>query len=307
MERSKMEKNLEQLKHSIATGEMTGSELVRRLQMMIQQEISKPEKEVDTEFIEACSSLIEIVYPDITKRPEGYYEEQEAKFKLRLRQREQARKRQRISRPAIAVAAVLVIVFLSVGSLRFHWFTAESTPDQQQLIIQGHEVSVDMVAKAIAEHQEEGFFQTDDIASLKELLGFDLDYLNLVSSEWKIDNTSTIINQDYIMTTLHYSKVNDSNKSFRYVISWYLNPEDASYSIEQKKKGYVREYNNIEVYFLDNTNSCSCCWIAGTSVHVITSSLDARTLEKITEILLGDQHEKSNNTSIYFSVYSSYI
>ena len=174
-------------------------------------------------------------------------------------------------------------------------------------VTQGHEVSVDMVAKAIAEHQEEGFFQTDDIASLKELLGFDLDYLNLVSSEWKIDNTSTIINQDYIMTTLHYSKVNDSNKSFRYVISWFLNPEDASYSIEQKKKGYVREYNNIEVYFLDNTNSCSCCWIAGTSVHVITSSMDARTLERITEILLGDQHEKSNNTSMYFSVYSSYI
>ena len=290
MERSEMEKNLEQLKSSLASGELTGSELVRRLQIMIHNELSKPEKEVDIEFIEACSSWIERIYPKIAERPEGYYEEQEARFKLGLRQREKFLQRQRILRPVIAVAAVLIIVFLSIGSIQFHWFTRESTPDQQQYIIQGHQVSVDMIEKAIAEHLEEGYFQTDDITILKEYLGFDLDYLNLKLFGWDIIKTSTIVYQDYITSTIRYSSLDDSNKGFRYVIAWFVNPADASISIEQKREGYVKKHNGIDVYYLENTNTSSCCWIIDNSVHVITAStMGTNELERITDLLLGDQ------------------
>ena len=90
---TEIDENVERLKHSIETGELTGSVMVRLLQMMIRDELEKPENEVNVGFIECCSSLIEIIYPAITKRPEGYYEEQEAKFKKRLRQREKERRR----------------------------------------------------------------------------------------------------------------------------------------------------------------------------------------------------------------------
>ena len=86
-------KNVERLKHSIESGELTGKTMVYLLQKMIQEEWAKPENEVDFKFIECCSSLIETIYPDITKRPEGYYEEQAVKFKKRLRQREKERRR----------------------------------------------------------------------------------------------------------------------------------------------------------------------------------------------------------------------
>lgn len=271
MERSKMEKNLEQLKHSIATGEMTGSELVRRLQMMIQHEISKPEKEVDTEFIEACSSLIEIVYPDITKRPEGYYEEQEAKFKLRLRQREKARKRQRISRPAIAVAAVLVIVFLSVGSLRFHWFTAESTPDQQQLIIQGHEVSVDMVAKAIAEHQEEGYFETSDINELDKYLGFSVSKQMIKFDSWRLIRLTCSTSPISIIASFEY-KNDVENKSIVQFITWFSNAENALLSFEQNAEGNIEDINGVNVYFMSNYDYNTCIWIDNVTVYTFSSN-----------------------------------
>ena len=271
MERSKMEKNLEQLKHSIATGEMTGSELVRRLQMMIQHEISKPEKEVDTEFIEACSSLIEIVYPDITKRPEGYYEEQEAKFKLRLRQREKARKRQRISRPAIAVAAVLVIVFLSVGSLRFHWFTAESTPDQQQLIIQGHEVSVDMVAKAIAEHQEEGYFETSDINELDKYLGFSVSKQMIKFDSWRLIRLTCSTSPISIIASFEY-KNDVENKSIVQFITWFSNAENALLSFEQNAEGNIEDNNGVNVYFMSNYDYNTCIWIDNVTVYTFSSN-----------------------------------
>ena len=271
MERSKMEKNLEQLKHSIATGEMTGSELVRRLQMMIQHEISKPEKEVDTEFIEACSSLIEIVYPDITKRPEGYYEEQEAKFKLRLRQREKARKRQRISRPAIAVAAVLVIVFLSVGSLRFHWFTAESTPDQQQLIIQGHEVSVDMVAKAIAEHQEEGYFETSDINELDKYLGFSVSKQMIKFDSWRLIRLTCSTSPISIIASFEY-KNDVENKSIVQFITWFSNAENALLSFEQNAEGNIEAINGVNVYFMSNYDYNTCIWIDNVTVYTFSSN-----------------------------------
>ena len=285
MERSEMEKNLEQLKHSLATGEMTGSELVRRLQMMIQQEISKPEKEVDTEFIEACSSLIEHVYPAIAERPDGYYEEQAAKFKVRLQQREKARRRQRILRPVIAVAAVLVIVFLSVGSIRFHWFTMKSTPDQQQLIVQGHEVSVDMVAKAIATHENSDVLETSDLTELEEYLGFSLEYIRQLLNDWRIDSIRSIINRDYILTFFRFSS-NETNEIFHYSITWFINPNDTFYSIEQDKEGYIQRINGVEVYYSENVGISSCSWIKDISVHVITAEKISDKIEKAIDLII---------------------
>jgi len=280
-----MEKNLEQLKHSIATGEMTGSELVRRLQMMIQHEISKPEKEVDTELIEACSSLIEHVYPAIAERPEGYYEEQEAKFKLRLQQKEKERRRQRILRPAIAFAAVLVIVFLSVGSLRFHWFTAESTPDQQQVIIQGHEVSVDMVEKAIAEHDAESIYETNSIDEIEKYLGIPLRYLDLQSQEWLIESISAITHRDSITTIVRYKSSTDNSEQFRYIITFFINPNDVTLDIEQEKAGNKKKVNNVTVYYSTNASISNCSWIAGIAVHNIATTMPMDSLFSIIDHL----------------------
>ena len=287
MERSEMEKNLEQLKHSLATGEMTGSELVRRLQMMIQQEISKPEKEVDTEFIEACSSLIEHVYPAIAERPEGYYEEQAAKFKVRLQQREKARQRQRILRPVIAVAAVLVIVFLSIGSIRFHWFTMKSTPDQQQLIVQGHEVSVDMVAKAIAEHQKKGQLETNDLNELSRFLGFSLNHLDLQDYGWTIRNTWTYILANSIMTTIQYCDNLEQNSEVIYRISWFIDSESARLSIRQNETGYGKIIAGKNIHCIQNYDSNVYIWDEDMTIHRISSLLSEDKMDEFLEILIN--------------------
>ena len=289
MEHSEMEKNLEKLKQSIATGEMTGSELVRRLQMMIQLEISKPEKEVDTEFIEACSSLIEIIYPDITKRPEGYYEEQAAKFKARLQQREKARRRQRILRPVIAFAAVLIIVFLSIGSIHFHWFTMESTPDQQQMIIQGHEVSVDMVAKAIAEHQEEGFLETKSIDELGDFLGFNLQYLDLHQYGWNFSDSWTYLQKSSIETTIQYINDSDDNMEIWFDIAWFLNAENARVSVEQNEAGYTKTIAGKSIHIVQNYDQNLYVWIEDMTVYSVSSLLSEYELESFIQILVGSE------------------
>ncbi len=287
-----MEKNLEQLKHSLATGEMTGSELVRRLQMMIQQEISKPEKEVDTEFIEACSSLIEHVYPAIAERPEGYYEEQAAKFKVRLQQREKARRRQRILRPVIAVAAVLVIVFLSIGSIRFHWFTMKSTPDQQQLIVQGHEVSVDMVAKAIAEHQEEGYLETDNINVVEEYLGFSISSHIIQSDNWEIDKLICTMSSLSIIVNIQYENIIE-NKSLYQFITWFNSAEKALMAFEQDAEGDIKDINGYKVYFSINYGFNSCIWIDDLAVYSFNSNtLDFSELESLIKEIIGEKNDK---------------
>ena len=287
MEHSKMEKNLEKLKQSIVTGEMTGSELVRRLQMMIQQEISKPEKEVDTEFIEACSSLIEHIYPAIAERPEGYYEEQAAKFKVRLQQREKARRRQRILRPAIAVAAVLVIVFLSVGSLRFHWFTAESTPDQQQLIIQGHEVSVDMVAKAIAEHPDVGMLTARDLQQLEEYLGFSIKQLDLDDQGWKVTSVQALYQRNTIIAIIQYINKEDNSLSFRHTINWHTSLQEVYYALEQHESSTIKKLDNKTIYFSTNDKYQLCTWMDNAAINTITTTISGEPLERLILTVLG--------------------
>ena len=287
MERSEMEKNLEHLKSSLASGELTGSELVRRLQIMIQNEFSKPEKEVDIEFIEACSSLIERIYPKIAERPEGYYEEQEAKFKLRLMQEEKALRHRRVLRPVIAIAAVLIIAFLGIGSIQFHWFTRESTPDQQQLIIQGHEISVGMVEKAIADHRNSGKLETTNPQELDEYLGFSLGKLNVFPDEWKIKIIRTVCQDDSILTSIRYTNVNDPKVEFRYTIDLFLDIDDAIYSIQQHDNGYTAIIKGEQVTITKNSDYNVFVWMKNNAVHYISSTVSVETLMSITERLLG--------------------
>ena len=286
MERSEMEKNLEQLKSSLASGELTGSELVRRLQIMIHNELSKPEKEVDIEFIETCSSLIRHIYPKIAERPEGYYEEQAAKFKIRLRQREKALRRKRILRPIIAVAAVLIIVFLSIGSIQFHWFTRESTPNQQQVIIQGHEISVDMVAKAIADHQEEGYFETNDINELGAFLNFPLEHLDLHEYGWNISNTWTYLQESSIETSILYVNGEEESMEIWYDIVWFIDVENAIVSIEQNESGYDKSISGKNIHYLQNYNQNSYVWIDNMVLHNVRSLLSEQEIEKFIEYLI---------------------
>ena len=271
MERSEMEKNLEQLKSSLASGELTGSELVRRLQVMIHNELTKPEEEVDIEFIEACSSLIERIYPKIAERPEGYYEEQEAKFKLRLKQEEKALRHRRVLRPVIAIAAVLIIAFLGIGSIQFRWFTRESTPDQQQYVIQGHQVSVDMVEKAIAEHLGDGSFETNDIGKLEAYLGFPISDHMIQSENWEISRLTCFVTSLNVALSAQYDN-NEENKSLNQFITWFSSAENASMSFEQNAEGDIKVINGNEVYFSANYDYYSCIWIEDLAVYAFNSN-----------------------------------
>ena len=185
----------------------------------------------------------------------------------------------------IAVAAVLVIVFLSVGSIRFQWFTTESTPDQQQYVIQGHEVSVDMVAKAIAAHEYSDVLKTKDLNELEQFLEFDFDYIRQLPNEWEIDSISAIVKRDSIIAFFRFSS-NETNEVFHYTITWFLNPSDAFFSIEQDDEGYKKRINGIDVYYSENVGIYSCSWINGVSVHVITAEEISDKLEKTIGIIL---------------------
>lgn len=286
MERSEMEKNLEQLKSSLASGELTGSELVRRLQVMIHNELTKPEEEVDIEFIEACSSLIERIYPKIAERPEGYYEEQEAKFKLRLKQEEKALRHRRVLRPVIAIAAVLIIAFLGIGSIQFRWFTRESTPDQQQLIIQGHEVSVDMVEKAIAEHLEEGYFETNNINELGAFLNFPLEHLDLHEHGWDISNSWTYLQESSIETSILYVNGEDKSMEIWYDIVWFIDVENAIVSIEQNESGFDKNIAGKKIHYLRNCSQNSYVWIDNMVLHNVRSLLSEQEIEEFIKNLL---------------------
>ena len=171
---------------TILYGDLSKQEMERRLQEVIDEELSGPlNAPADMELVEKCQSLLwelsvngSVPYPDHAE---------ESKQKL-IRKLEEASSNRRTGflRRAIAVAAAIVLLCgLSVMSIR--WFEGTSTPDGQQYVIRGQEITTEMVAKAIAEHQGDGKLVTTSKTEAEEYLGFEIPLPEQLLGEYVCD------------------------------------------------------------------------------------------------------------------------
>ena len=169
------------------------------------------------------------------------------KLKRRIAIAYEERRRKKEKRKAIlkfasfGAAAVLLVAFFFVPQ-HWSWIESWSTPDEQQRVLIGHEVTVDRVAKALADHAtvEQQTYSVNSSAEIDALLGFHSGVPQTLDDEWTLSRGYVDYMSGYIKLSLIYVSSTDPQKRISANMNLFTDIERAAFAFEQTNDGQIR-------------------------------------------------------------------
>lgn len=253
-----------QIREAIASGNVSPEKAVERLTKAIEAEYAKPTP--DTDFIIACEDLLwELEHPG---QP---FVSKAERFRAFVAAQPCPTRTARVSRRVVAAAAVLALC-LGIGGFRYAWFSHSASDDGQQYVIQGHEVTVEMISSAIAEHKDVSSFQTESWEELIDFLGFVPQTLD--GESIGLPETQYIAMCEPASITCYTLYQNKStNASATFMAKYCLDSEAIRYSLEQDNNGVYEVVGNTKVYISSNIGKLTCSWSDEDAVYQLSGSL----------------------------------
>ncbi|MCR5370576.1 MAG: hypothetical protein K6E83_07705, partial [Clostridium sp.] len=281
---------------------MTAEELKSRLRMLIDAELAKDSRDIDTDFVTACDDLLTELSPSALPREAGYFDRQWAAIQRRLRAREE-RRRAFARASAIAAAAVLVVVLLGTVSFKMRWFKPYSTPDGQEYRIDGQQISIQSVAQAINKREIGTSYQTERMEEIEAFLGFSLEGSVPELEGWKTESFSAENLEKEIRLDILFRRDGQEGEPLHYLIRWIT---DLNYLYEAAQPEGEGEYVTVggsSVFRREEDGGVSYTWSRGMEVYTLTGlavdevaeaflSLNLVTDEPVTEEMLLKAIEK---------------
>lgn len=273
---------VKQIMKAIENGSLPTNETQRRLMALIENEANRMDGPADEELISACMDLLE--------RLQGRtYTEDEARITA-LNQRIAAaiakkEKQRRMASMAVRLMAAAAVILLFVG-VRVSWFEHSNTPDGQQHIITGQEITVEMVQAAIAENAGKGSFGTTDLQELQQVLGFNPQIPETLAEQWKVSAYSVWFARNSVHITTKYESAYVPDEELIYVISCYSNVDDGYLTFEQSAKGEDIIIGNQAVYLSNNIERMIACWIKDNIIYEIGGIMGEETFIDLVDMII---------------------
>ena len=263
---------------TILNGDLSKKEIERRLQEVIDEELSGPlDAPADMELVEKCQSLLwelatngSIPYPD-------HAEESKQKLVQKLEQPSFGRRTSFLRRLTVVAAAFVLVCGLSLISIR--WITGTSSPDGEQYIVQGHEITVDMIQHCIAEHMEDGWYVTTSKAEVEEYLGFDILVPSLLAGKYNCESYEVNILPIWIQCMCNYAY---GDQTISIMIYFLTDVNDTVLFMEQNEVGDIMQVDDLKVYVSENVDNIALTWSEGNIVYDMMGKL---TVEQGLEIV----------------------
>lgn len=272
MSRSETEIQVQKLKESIQTGKMTTEEFKDRLRQIIDTELLKDDEEVDIDLIKACESYFTHLHGKEEPLSEEERQQQWATIQDRIKT-QGTKKRTFRNAPvyaAIAIAAILILLFGI--SIKFQWFLPSSTPDGQQYVITGKEVSIETISSAIADHQSYDGIVTKNKNELIDFLGFPLEEIIPDINGWNIEFYQATFLPETIILNILYSNNLQEDDVLRYTVRWITDYNQFLYSVEQNEEGETLQINGQNVYRSVNFEDISYSWIKNSAIYSLSGN-----------------------------------
>lgn len=267
---------IDKLRQEMLSGKLTYDDVVRRLSIAIETEYLK--ESPNLEFIDSCEDFLWEIetegkqkYVSVCDRYlnaiEQYSEVTTPKTKRTGSVIGFAK------RIALISAAFAILIFFTQGAIYFDWFTQHSSPDKQQYIIQGHEITINLIESSIAEHNEYDYIKTSSFDDLCSFLGF---APSLVSPQaFSVD---TVLYEAYIepgiimINALYESQ--PGNAIAVLTIQYYTDIEEAFFMFEQDSTGELIITNDYSVYISTNVSRISFAWMSNSTVYKLAGTFD---------------------------------
>ena len=221
---------------AIDFGLLPNDEMERRLMDLIMEEAERTEGPADEKLILTCLDLMDVLQGrghEVDKVRIDALNQRIATAIQKVKKREE---RMRMAFRTIGtIAAILVLIVGIFVPLRLTWFESWSTPDEQQHVIMGHEITVEMVASAIAENETKEPIVVSDFSELKTHLGFDPGLPSVLDEAWIVNYGSIRYFSGYIQIIARYTHVDKPEASLACTVSYFTDVEYAYFSFEQNE------------------------------------------------------------------------
>lgn len=277
---------IHKLKEDILAGNTTYSDVERRLSAAIEAEYDREDANID--FINACEDLL------LEMRTDGelpsFPTAEEYAIEM---QKHMPVKKERSFLPKLAwrcaavLAAMLVIVLLGDHVFHWQWFTGISTEDEQQYVIQGHEITVSMIAESIAEHAIGEMLQTEDWNEIVRFVGFDLTVPTAESVNAESVTYYAFFDSNRISLTAQYTIDSDQSKYLVCSLDLFNNMDDAYTMFEQSAIGTSMNIQGHQVYSSKNYDQLFFTWNQGNMMYQLMGTIDESIGHKIVQTIIG--------------------
>lgn len=251
---------VDQILNAIEYGHLSIEETERRVQKLLDNEIAKTAEAADMGMVNACQSLLwelkthgQIPYEDHSERIRAAVEKEYSAWTRH-------RRRQQLALKLGSVAAVFLLVAGIGISLHWEWFSVNSTPDGQQYVVQGHEITAQMIETAIAEHQGLQTYDVEDMMQLASLLGFEPDVPASLNNEWASKRCTLTFFPYYIQIRVRYINSAENKNDIVLTRYYFSDAENAYLTFEQSADGTHTTLENTDIYLSENEGRRTCVW-----------------------------------------------
>lgn len=265
-----VQSKLEAIKGHISDGSLNAQMLHNRLIHEIEHELSKPSKEVDMDYVEACEDLLDRLNGEKEDTVTSHYFHNLEAIRQTMMPKNKNRAFYRL-RPMVAVCTMLLVLFSGVF-FQHTQVSMTQSPDGEQYIIQGAEVTPDLTASA-AGYREPGFWDTDDWNEAVKLYGDTPCVPTWLPTGWRVERYSIDISESFARFAVTYTNAaGDGHLIFDTVA--YNDTADLRAELEQNEGGEYRNMGNgISAYVTKNVDNLSACWITGQTKFVLSGTI----------------------------------
>ena len=272
----------------IEFGTLPIEETKRRLEELVDYEITRKDAPANIELITACDDLLWELKTEGKIVFESHFNEnlKIVKDKVFSRKHISHLNMHRAKRCLIVAATILFCIGLLGG---YEWLNGTSSPDEQQFVISGETVDVDIISKCIASHNDFTEFRTTKWEEVVTFLGFEPANLEDVLHDWSIYEYVISVTPVEISFTARF--LHDTNKENHLVFNtnYYSIAEDAHWTFEQNKEGTESIIHGEKVYISKNIDRNTAMWIDGNILSKVSCDLSKDKLLHITSLLLGEK------------------
>ena len=288
----KRESAAAQILKAIDFGLLPTDEMDRRLMDLIMKEAERTDGPADEELILTCLDLMDVL--------QGRADEIDMVRINALNQRigdaiQKMKKREKLRRTAFraigAMAAVVVLIVALCNPFRWTWFESWSTPSEQQHVIMGHEITVEMVASAIAENEMKEPIVVSDFSEFEMHLGFDPSLPTTLCQKWVANHGLIRYFSGYISVVAMYSDSENPDRNITCTINYFANIDYAFFSFEQNIEGEKVSFGSTDVYLSDNIERNSATWYNKNMYARVTGHLSSTDVADILLELIGVRND----------------
>ena len=289
----------------IEYGAVSAAETERRLNRLMDRELSQAvDRPVNTALIDLCSALLLRLH-----RAEPLTGSAGQMVSAVLKRLARERKKACLSRwlRPLAAAAVLVAVLAgSLGLICFHWFSGHSTPNQQQYIVEGHEIRTGKTAEAYpdTQHNDTQSLSTTDKAPLLDFLEFDPCLPEDVGGTWKPVNYYASKHRQKVSVSCTYALETDQSLPCQvtFHLTVYQDPALIPAFVSFGEGGVLR-LAGTEVYrrVTSDPGHIHWSWRRGNALLSLDAPISAGLPEAAVEAVIRDQAAVTPDTPPIFT------